>query len=167
MVIRRSVIGASTFGNILTTVVHKYCGRQRPCQPPALFFARDSYTFDGTVSPKRRQVMPRVRRVEPGRTAPTSWTAFPSRWQNKHELGRALMHWLPDIIMSRRLGVGSPVTMHAACAGRGHVLYSNKHRWSPLRRWTGPHSRRQITLWGRGGERLTYARAGVDGGDIG
>jgi len=50
--------------------------------------------------------------LNPAGTAPTSWTAFPSRWQNKHELGRALMNWLPDTIMSRRLGIGSPCMLH-------------------------------------------------------
>jgi len=48
------------------------------------------------------------------------------------------MNWLPDIIMSWRLGGGGPITVYVACAGRGHVMYSNKVEMEPFAPLDGP-----------------------------
>ena len=95
MVIRRSIIGASTFGDFLTTVVHKILRQTTDVSATSALFALDSYTFDG--SPKGAlqaqrggKSCPVYAELSPAGTAPTSWTAFLSRWQTSMSLAERL-----------------------------------------------------------------------------
>ena len=143
MVERRSLKGTSTFGDFLTTAVCKVLGQATAVSASSVLLALDHYTYDGSPKGAAQEHLggktcPVYAKVNIDGVAPTSWSTFLSRWQNKHQIGEALIAWLPGILETWRQQGGKLITVYVARAGCGFVLRSDGTELEPFPALQGP-----------------------------
>lgn len=168
MVLRRSLKATNSFGELIEAAVFNVLQTATRTSAGSALLALDDYTYDG--SPKAAlqeqrggKLCPVYAKLSYGKAAPRSWTAFLSRWQNKHQVGDALIAWLPDIMKGWLESGGKPITVYVARAGRGFVLPRDRFALEPLPALCGPEFAEadHTLIWGVGVLRSTGAASDV------
>jgi len=148
---RRDNSDYQTYGELMNALVGKILRQADAALATSVLFALDQYTYDG--SPKgawqlRRggQSCPVYTDLRQDGDIPKSMTQFFGRWQNKGELARALIRWLPDAVQACRPD-HRPLDIYILCAGKDSYCDMPAVTWSHAQYCAALRSSRQIIHW--------------------